>query len=222
MKTQTLLSILLFIPFVLLSQTKPCTCENGIGSSKGDKPLNEFTFQNGVTVVICGYSENNTYSEFDVFNCETGKSISRYGAVQNCRLKFDNDTLRIIELKLIPSGENWSWQLEEIAMEYITLNQEQNFTSFKEPAFEQLDTSIPTPKHEEFLDYFYLNLDNGLQYDWNWEELIGKLEVIALTGNQRAIKLLLNLEELSNYKLDGAYKEQYNDAISTLTWITKK
>lgn len=215
-------AILILVPLGLLCQVETCTCEDGIGSSKGEEPLSEYIFRNGQTLIICGYSKNQVYSEFDVFDCDLGESISRYGAVQNCKVDYANDTLKVIELKYLPSGDNWKWQLESIAVEYITSNAEQSFTSFKEPAFDQLYTTIPKFKQEEFLDYFHLNLNNRLQHDWKWDELIGKLEVIALTGNQRAIDLLLNLEELSNYKLDAAYKEQHNDAVSTLNWIIKK
>ena len=64
-----------------------------------------------------------------------------------------------------------------------------------------------------------MNKDNGLQYDWEWEEIIGKLELLSLIKNEKALEILLNLEKITNYQLDGAFKEQYNDAVSNVNWI---
>jgi len=64
-----------------------------------------------------------------------------------------------------------------------------------------------------------LNKDNGMQYDWEWEEIIGKLELLSLIKNEKALEILLNLEKITNYQLDGAFKEQYNDAVSNINWI---
>jgi len=189
---------------------------------QGETALAQYTFSNGLSLVICGNLENHLYTEFDVFSCKTGESLSRYSAIQKCRIEFKNDTLKIIELKFIPSGENWAWQYQAIAIEFISLNSEKSLNSLTEPAFSQLKTSIPESVQEEFLDNFSLKLKNGERQDWQWEELIAKLEVIALSGNQRAIELLINLGDLSNNKLSGADKEQYYDALATLEWIGYK
>ena len=74
-------------------------------------------------------------------------------------------------------------------------------------------------EQNEFINDIILNKDNGMQYDWEWEEIIGKLELLSLIKNEKALEILLNLEKITNYQLDGAFKEQYNDAISNINWI---
>jgi hypothetical protein len=74
-------------------------------------------------------------------------------------------------------------------------------------------------EQNEFINDIILNKDNGMQYDWEWEEIIGKLELLSLIKNQKALEILLNLEKITNYQLDGAFKEQYNDAVSNINWI---
>ena len=217
---QALLTITLaLVSTALLSQGENCKCRQGIGAAEGDDPVASYSYSTGETLVICGYTEDGLYSEFDVLECATGASISRYAADQKCRLEFVQDTLRITELKYLPSGANWAWQFERIAIGMIVPRDGQLIALPTVPAFRFLTTSIPVSDQEEFLSHFRLNLDNGLQHNWKWDELLGQLEVIALTGNEDAMDLLTNLENLCNYQLDGAYREQYLDALATLQWI---
>lgn len=217
---QALLTIsLALVSTALLSQVENCKCPQGIGAAPGDDPVASYSYSTGETLMICGYAEDYLYSEFDVLECATGASISRYAADQKCSMEFAQDTLRISELKYLPSGANWAWQFERIAIGMIIPRNGQLIALQIVPAFRHLTTSIPVSDQAEFLSYFRLNLDNGLQQDWKWDELLGQLEVIALNGNVDAIDLLTNLENLCNYQLDGAYREQYLDALATLQWI---
>ena len=105
----------------VIAQNKICLCIDGIGSSRNDKPIKNFNFKNGQSLIICGFEENNLILEFNVIDCSSEKSISEYSAVQTCTYEFKNDTLKIFELKLLPSGKNWKWQFEKISVEIFTL-----------------------------------------------------------------------------------------------------
>jgi len=219
MKKHLLVLTLTLLAGFSFSQQDTCSCQNGIGSIEGASPKNHYEFENGVIAILCGYELDEVYSEFDIFDCVLKGSISRYGALENCKIEFDNDTLKIIGLKYLPSGDNWTWQNIEMSIEYILTDGKMLISSGISPAFHQLTTSIPVEEQQEFLIYLLLNKDNGLQHDWVWDEIIGKLEVIALTGNEEAIDVMINLQEITNYQLDGAYMEQYRDALATLEWI---
>ena len=47
---------------------------------------------------------------------------------------------------------------------------------------------------------------------------MGRLEVLAIIGNEKAIKKLYSLENDKKYLLDGAFAEQYKEAIAAIEW----
>mgnify|MGYP006146250139 CR=1 FL=1 len=180
--------------------------------------IKNFNFKNGQSLIICGFEENDLILEFNVIDCSSEKSISEYSAVQTCTYEFKNDTLKIFELKLLPSGKNWKWQFEKISVEIFTLKNNKIIKIPPKPIF-YVDIQMSDFEQNEFINDIILNKDNGMQYDWEWEEIIGKLELLSLIKNEKALEILLNLEKITNYQLDGAFKEQYNDAISNINWI---
>mgnify|MGYP006207160851 FL=1 len=215
----SLIIIFVFISNLnVIAQNKTCLCIDGIGSSRNDKPIKNFNFKNGQSLIICGFEENDLILEFNVIDCSTEKSISEYSAVQTCGYEFKNDTLKIFELKLLPSGKNWKWQFEKISVEIFTLKNNKIIKIPPKPIF-YVDFQMSDFEQNEFINDIILNKDNGMQYDWEWEEIIGKLELLSLIKNQKALEILLNLEKITNYQLDGAFKEQYNDAVSNVNWI---
>ena len=202
----------------VIAQNKTCLCIDGIGSTRNDKPIKNFNFKNGQSLIICGFEENDLILEFNVIDCSSEKSISEYSAVQTCTYEFKNDTLKIFELKLLPSGKNWKWQFEKISVEIFTLKNNKIIKIPPKPIF-YVDIQMSDFEQNEFINDIILNKDNRMQYDWEWEEIIGKLELLSLIKNEKALEILLNLEKITNYQLDGAFKEQYNDAVSNINWI---
>ena len=69
--------------------TTTCNCFDGIGSRKGDTSIFVMKFSNGERISVCGFvdkeMEETTISEFNVFECSTGKSLTEYDAMQICR-----------------------------------------------------------------------------------------------------------------------------------------
>ena len=184
-----------------------------------DSDVNLLNQTNHMQIKILQYSDfADLILEFNVIDCSSEKSISEYSAVQTCTYEFKNDTLKIFELKLLPSGKNWKWQFEKISVEIFTLKNNKIIKIPPKPIF-YVDIQMSDFEQNEFINDIILNKDNGLQYDWEWEEIIGKLELLSLIKNQKALEILLNLEKITNYQLDGAFKEQYNDAVSNVNWI---
>ncbi len=71
-----------------INKSSKCDCSDGIGSRVGDTPIINFKFKNGQKIIACGFvdkeMEGVTVSEFNVFDCFTGKSLTEYDATKIC------------------------------------------------------------------------------------------------------------------------------------------
>ena len=223
MKHTFLIIIIISSSLLLFGQENKCKCFNGIGSSENDKPSLTIEFRNGVNLSVCGYelekkSETEIIiSEFNVFNSKTGKSLVEYGAVQTCIVKSDANKLIITELKHLPTGENWKWKLIPIRKQIIKETGKEVVALSPQKAFVKI--KIDQTKIDQFLSE--LEDLKGKGFNKDFDNIIGKLEVLALNNNSNAEKILLNFEKYFDFELDGAYAEQWRDARATLRWIKK-
>ena len=194
-----------------------CNCFDGIGSRKGDIATLVINFTNGQSVSICGFvdkeMEGTIISEFNVFECKSGKSLTEYDATQICRLVEKSDTLVIQELKYLPTGKNWAWNLIQIGEQIITTKDKDYLVTKQEPKLENY--FIEKSDAETFLK----SLKKGKGHSNEWELEIGKLEVLTLLGNERAKYILENYEEYTGQETDGAVRETWKDARATTEWI---
>lgn len=197
-----------------------CKCFNGIGSSANDKPVKTFTFKNGVEVSICGYSESGNetiglkISEFEIFDCKSGKSYVTFDAVENCFIKTSNDSIIVNLLDYLPNNSRWEWKSVIKAKQVITskadsLNISQLIVCYKKTGYE---TKIAA----EYLN----NLEKGKEFDEEWEETIGRLKFLSLEGNSHAWEILKEYDKFTGFIPDGAMAEDWKDAIATVKWIT--
>lgn len=196
-----------------------CNCFNGIGSTENDKPIFISTFSNGTSVSLCGFfdkemqDEGIIMSEFNIFNCETGDALVEYGAMQICRIEEKKDTLTIYELKYLPIGTNWNWELIQVAKQEILVTERNLIVNPQIPELEKF--SIEETEQTEFLN----SLKKGSGFSAEWESDLGKLEVLSLLGSEKAWKILKNYEEFTGDKTDGALAEQWKSALATVEWI---
>lgn len=205
-----------------IKTSSSCLCDKGISTTKGEKPLQIFEFTNGHAVRICGYKdesiqedENMLLSEFNIFDCLSGVSYVEFGATQTCRIKTYTDTLVIEELAYLPSGENWEWQLIQIAEQKIYCNGKDIHTSKLEP-------KIKLQPIDSILQNTFLNsLKKGEGFPNEWEEEIGKLVVLSLSGNEKAWEILQDYENFTGTTVDGAIAETWKEGISLVEWILK-
>ena len=202
--------------------TEKCKCYDGIGSSENDLPILTFAFSNGKSVSVCGYKNPDSkadellISEFNVFDCLNGKQFVEYGAMENCLIKTGNDTIKIQLLRLLPVGEDWKWTSVEIAEQIIT-------TDLNELKISELTTNYsPIEISNDQQSAFFNNLQKGQGFNENWEDILGKLEVLSLNGNEKAWKILKNYDDFTGFNPDGALSESWKAAIATVEWITNK
>jgi len=205
-----------------IDKEKTCQCYNGIGASEKDNPLLIFDFSNGKSVSICGFKDPDlqttelNISEFNVFDCLSGKSYVEYGAMENCIIKTKKDTLIIQLLKFLPTGENWKWSSVQIAEQIIT-------TDLNEIKVLKIKTKYqPTSIDNKLQSDFLRTLKRGQGFGNNWEDDLGRLEVLSLLRNEKAWEILKNYEDFTGEQTDGALAEQWKDAVATVGWITGK
>lgn len=191
---------------------KDCKCYNELK----EKPIKIFTFSDNNSISICGYEQNNKYSEFGIFDCKSKKLITGYDAIQTCELKFENDKLQIIELNKLPTNDKWEWNNVKVAEEIITIKNNSIISLGVKPL--KVEITISEKTQTEFLNS--LETENYKNFDT--EEVLARLEILSISGNERAKKKLLSIENDKNYELDGAYKEQYKSAITSVKWREKK
>jgi hypothetical protein len=194
------------------NEIKDCKCYNGLE----EKPNKVYTFSDNNSISICGYEENNEYSEFGIFDCKTEKLISGYDAIQTCKLNFDNDKLYIIELNKLPTNDKWEWNDIKVAEEIITVKNKSIISLGTKPL--KVEINISEKTQTEFLDLLETESYKKIEV----EEILARLEILSICGNERAKKKLYSIENDKNYILDGAYAEQYKDAISNIEWRNKK
>ena len=219
--TKLLTIILTIISITVSAQSTDCGCFNGIGSSDSDNPSLTIELSNGTTLSVCGYeqekiSENEVLiSEFNVFNCKTGEQLVEYGAVQNCIVEKDELGLKIIELKFLPAGENWKWEQVKIGLQQIFVKENKLTVLDQKPTFEQVKND--ETRTDSFLEH--LRKIKGTGEIDNPEEVLGRLEILALNDNKEAVEILNTFEHYFNYRTDGAIAEQWKDAVATVKWI---
>ncbi len=194
-----------------------CNCFEGIGSKKGDTATLIINFTNGQNISVCGFvdkeMEGTIISEFNVFECKTGKALTEYDAMQICRLQEKKDSLIIQELKYLPTGKNWTWNLIQIGEEIITIKDNKIFTTGSKAKLEKFTIDKNDAK------IFLNSLVKGKGHSKEWELEIGKLEVLTLLGNEKAKSILENYEEFTGQETDGAVAETWKDAKATTQWI---
>ena len=196
---------------------RKCQCFDGIGASEKDTPILIYEFSNGKSISICGYQDSElNISEFNVFDCQSGKSYVEYGAMENCEIKTKKDTLIIQLLKFLPTGENWNWESVQIAEQVFTTDLNEIKVLDIKPKYKPI--SIESKQQSDFLN----SLKKGQGFGNNWENDLGKLEVLSILGNKKAWEILKNYEEFTGVKTDGALAEQWGSAVSTVSWVTGK
>lgn len=222
--TPLVLALLTLLPFNPTINTyeeeAACACSAGIGSTTGQQPAMTTILSNGMSLATCGYFDEERQdgnglimSEFNVFDCQTGKSLVEYGAVQTCRVLELQDELIIQELKYMPTGSDWKWEMRQIGEQRISVNGASFSVSKQEAKYKA--PSISKAGQKQFLK----SITKRKGFGDHWEEEVSKLEVLALGGNKKAWKTLKKYEKIKGGKVDGALAEHWKDALANVRWI---
>lgn len=197
-----------------------CQCFEGVGSKAGEEPNFSYEFSNGEAVILCGYSNGDSdtaiyRSEFNVFECSSGKSLGYYRALEYCRVEAADDTLKLVEISWMPSLPDWEWVGQPIRQRKIHILGDSIHWPEKAPCF--MKRPVPVEEVSAFLDELDQNRgDNGYRIV---SYFIGKLEYFALNGNEWARKALFDFENYYGVKTNAATLEHWTEAKKTVLWI---
>ncbi|MCB0430896.1 MAG: hypothetical protein H6585_04810 [Flavobacteriales bacterium] len=213
-----------FLSLSAFAQSDDCTCFAGIGSREEDTPLLTVGLDNGVILAVCGFEQKGLseeeimVSEFDVFNCATGASLAQYGIARTCMLKNEKGGLTISELRFLPVGEKWEWKQVVVGNQRIYAKGDQVQVAPKTPAYEP--TEMDTARTGPYLKEMRGLKGTGKLYPGSIEEILGRLEVMALNNVKEATDMLYDFEHYFQVELSGAIRDQWMDAVETVKWAT--
>ena len=119
-------------------------------------------------------------------------------------------------LQYLPAGNNWTWKFIQIGKQIITCEKDLLKISSLIPQYSQVKID------SELENGFLKSLKKGKGFSEDWENEIGKLEILSLNGNEIAWEVLKNYEEFTGFKTDGAIAEDWKKAIANVEWINGK
>jgi hypothetical protein len=188
---------------------KDCNCPPN--KFAGTRPEAIFTLRNG-RIALCGYVENKDserlFSEFVLAVCGQNNVIDFWDALTVCRIATNKDTLRIEELKNLPTGDDLKfvstvWRIEKI---YFRDGQVERSAGLNRKIRKYSQREINNVLTE------YERLSKKLTYD-NMD-LVYRLFMATISGNKTARKYLTDKTRFET--LDGAFQEEYEELISML------
>lgn len=198
------------LPVVLFGQGK-CSCPEPYNYEKkgADKV---YQYENGKTIGLCGYSERENshvvYSEFVLFDCVSNKVLGEWGATQTCFVDFDNDTLVVKELKMLPVGKKFAYSHVPLI---ITKIYHRNKGFSKVSSFNKhIPKYSPAQVNKVLEKYKDLNM---LQKRGYYDSIIVISDMLLwsyVSGSKIAEKYL-NKVEKSVGPFDGAIAEEWNE-----------
>lgn len=207
-----LVFILLFgLAINSLGQTLDKECNCPPNQFTGTKPETIFRLTNG-RIALCGYVENKDneklYSEFVLAVCGQDNVIDFWDAMTVCRITNNKDTLRIEELKNLPTGEDLKfvlsvWRIEKL---YFKAGRVERSSGVNRKIRKYNQTEIKNVLTE------YERLNKKLTYD-NMD-LVYRLFMAAISGDKTARKYLADKTRFDT--LDGAFQEDYEELMAML------
>jgi hypothetical protein len=194
-----------------LGQTLDKDCNCPPNKFAGTKPETIFTLTNG-RIALCGYVENKDnerlFSEFVLTVCGETNVIDFGDALTVCRITTSKDTLRVEQLKNLPTGDELKfvltvWRIEKL---YFRNGQVKRSTELNREIrkYNQLEIKNVLTDYER--------LNRKLTYD-NMD-LVYRLFMAAISGDKTAHKYLTDKTRFET--LDGALQEDYEELIAML------
>jgi len=189
------------------------------GTVKDNKPDTIFSFSDRQRIILCGYKDNDQsetyFSDFILQICGQDSIVDFWDATQTCRISAYKDTLRIVELKNLPTNINrtynrTAWSIEKIFFDngYLRRTFEINRTIIKYTKQEIKETLKEFESAKAGLN------DNKI-------ELANRLFIATISGDKTAKKYFKEFETKFG-QLDGAFAEEYKDLKIMLDLWTKE
>jgi hypothetical protein len=196
-------------------------CKCPVSIYAGTKPATTFHLSNGISIALCGSAVSDIikgktlYSEFVLSVCGSNKLIKFWGATDICNIRALKDTLFVETLVNLPVGKAMSYK------ETIWTTERIYFIKGKLKRDSVVNFAIPKYNPSQISSVLHLYNKTKDQNGAKTGELIDKLFISTISGNNKARGLLINFHKKFT-SLDGVYFEQYDDAIRMLKLWDKK
>jgi hypothetical protein len=200
-------------------QTEKVSCECPKTHFAGTKSDTSFHFSNGKTIVLCGYkhpdSKPTIFSEFVLAICGQDTIIDFWEAVKNCRLKLNEDTLLVDELKNLTTGKNFKYQ------ETVWTTEKIYFSGEKVVRKLSVNRQIKKYNQDEIRTVLktFETAKPGL--DESKMELANMIFIAIISGDKKARQYFKDFKTKFG-TLDGYFAEEYNDLNSMIKQWDKK
>ncbi len=175
---------------------------------------------NGSPISLCGFllQRQSKYkikvTEFVIYDCENKKTLGFYRATKDCWVEFANDQLIITQVENLPSGRNWSWRSTPVLKTFISKRDSMLVSSPGEKAF--FNDSLTSANISEFVNRIERikalgndNIEKEFADYSSREELLGRLLVAAMAGNEQCKKLFKDFADYFGFTPDGHLAEDY-------------
>jgi hypothetical protein len=210
---KTLFIILFFVSITAFSQNSNCKCFNSkLLELKGAQPEFVFKLKNNQELNLCGFiqkkSENEWIgSDFAISDCQNGKLIIESST--NSVITYDSNTLSIIEMRFLRTGENWTEEIIPISFKEIYSRKDSLKISTKRP---RLKKGLITKNR---IDTFFIQMEEKIKKGESVNIILTleKLETLSVIGNQKAFEFLLNFKSFFDLKENELYESKLKESI---------
>lgn len=206
-----------FLASIHVAFGQQCECGKGMGSY-GDGPNFIYKFSDSQSISFCGSIDNfksdSTFygSEFSVFTCAEKEKLVSYSAVQTCHVIPKKDTIVLDRIIFLYNGPNSAWKEYSLSQRIIFTRKNKIKITEEKVILSIPDTTFITSKMVYTADY------NNMNYD-QMSDFLGKLEILALNQDQKAVDLLFS-EQLKN-ATNAATREHLILIRATYNWVIK-
>lgn len=178
-------------------------------------------------VALCGYYDStlssvineDIYVEAVLIECNTSKKVYEWGAVQNCTVEQNKDTIVVKEFYLLPIGDSFSLEWEPF---YITNIYLQDSTIKKEHYFVLNKNNYTTVEINSIINNYDQTTDKT--YSWNSEKYLNicyQLFWCYVSGEEKAYDYLQEAEDKFG-GFSGHIAEEHQELIRTIDKINKQ
>lgn len=196
-----------------------CDCANGNIAFNKSEPSFMHAFDRYNILAICGEKipfshpkapeDKFSYSAFDIIHCGTGNTVASYSAKKECLIRIQENSFEVTELKKLPIGKDWAWELSPLNVELFKLEEDQFKSDTK--VYIPIDPKISPSEAQETLAQI---TDKSTKL--TLKEIIGRLEALSLAGMQEAKNLLTDLPKYSNQPIEELNAVIYQTALETV------
>ncbi len=212
-----ILTVLVFT--TVLGQNNKSNCDCPKTQFAGTKADTTLYLSNGKVIVLCGYKNPNskptTFSEFILAVCGQDTIIDFWGAVMNCRLRVNKDTLLVDQLQNLPTGKNFKYQ------ETVWTTEKIFFSGQKVIRKLVVNRQIRKYSQDEIRSVLktYETAQAGLDEDKM--KIANRLFIATISGDKKARQCFNDFKNKFG-TLDGVFAEEYSDLTAMLDLWDKK